>query len=441
MPKRAIRRVRQKAKGPIDPSLGERVRALRFARGLSQSEVAGSDFSKGFISLVETGRTRVSLRAAEIIARRLGVSAGDLIGPPATAVERRLELDTLRGEQHLSAGHPQLALEAADESLPRASGPLKVQLMRLKGRALIELGRSREAIDVLDAALRSARADDRHDVFIRLLFDLARAHGRADGATEAITLALEVERRLNDRELVDRTLELQVVNFLSNMLVVTGDFVSADLRAQRALGLAEDTGDPRALADLYSGLALARQEAGDFEAALLYSHKAIDAFEQLGNARQVAASWNNLAWVYVKRGQLTRADEAANRAARLAREAKHDRLQALVLATHAEIALARGEFAESIRLAERCAEDPRASEWGRANALWVKARAVAETKPPLSKVRAAFEDAIAAFEHLPRGWRAKVRESYAGALSERDQHREAASEYQSALDLLRPGLS
>jgi transcriptional regulator with XRE-family HTH domain len=75
----ARRKVRQRKKGPIDPRLGERVRALRVAQKMTQAQLAGDDFSKGFVSLVETGRTRMSLRAAAIVAERLGVSLSVLL--------------------------------------------------------------------------------------------------------------------------------------------------------------------------------------------------------------------------------------------------------------------------------------------------------------------------------------------------------------------------
>lgn len=78
--------VHQKSKGPIDPAVGQKVRELRIERGMTQAALAGPDFSKGFISLLEAGRTRVSLRAAVVLASRLGVEAADFLGaiePPA----------------------------------------------------------------------------------------------------------------------------------------------------------------------------------------------------------------------------------------------------------------------------------------------------------------------------------------------------------------------
>ena len=78
---RRKRTVRQRAKGPIDPRFGERLRELRIASRLTQADLAGADFSKGFVSLVETGRARASLRAAQIFADRMGVPLSELVDP------------------------------------------------------------------------------------------------------------------------------------------------------------------------------------------------------------------------------------------------------------------------------------------------------------------------------------------------------------------------
>src|SRR5256886_13957324 len=53
-------------------TLGERVRAARHALGMSQAQLAGDELTKGFISQVEAGLVRPSLRSLQIIASRLG---------------------------------------------------------------------------------------------------------------------------------------------------------------------------------------------------------------------------------------------------------------------------------------------------------------------------------------------------------------------------------
>lgn len=56
--------------------LGERIRKRRKELGLTQSQLAGKDLSKGFISLVETGRTRPSIETLMVLASRLRKPVG-----------------------------------------------------------------------------------------------------------------------------------------------------------------------------------------------------------------------------------------------------------------------------------------------------------------------------------------------------------------------------
>lgn len=115
----AERVVHQRKKGPVDPGTGRRVRAARQRLGMTQAALAGDDFSKGFISLVETGRTRMSVRAAQIIAHRLGVPASALLeeGWSPDRVEDALSasLELLAGlDEYLKRTRPQVERALAD---------------------------------------------------------------------------------------------------------------------------------------------------------------------------------------------------------------------------------------------------------------------------------------------------------------------------------------
>src|ERR671921_986861 len=55
--------------------LGERLRQLRVAAGLTQSELAGDRFSKEYVSQIERGKTRPTAETVEWLAGRLGVDA------------------------------------------------------------------------------------------------------------------------------------------------------------------------------------------------------------------------------------------------------------------------------------------------------------------------------------------------------------------------------
>ena len=61
--------------------LGARIRERRLAAGLSQADLAGTTLSRFAISKIEMGASLPSLATLRQIARGLGVTARDLIGP------------------------------------------------------------------------------------------------------------------------------------------------------------------------------------------------------------------------------------------------------------------------------------------------------------------------------------------------------------------------
>jgi transcriptional regulator with XRE-family HTH domain len=63
---------------PRVPRLGERVRQLRVAAGLTQTQLAGDRFSKEYISQIERGKTKPTVETIEWLALRLGVDASFL---------------------------------------------------------------------------------------------------------------------------------------------------------------------------------------------------------------------------------------------------------------------------------------------------------------------------------------------------------------------------
>ena len=54
------------------PHVGEKIRALRLKMGMTQQDLAGTDFTKSFISQIEKNHARPSLKSLQIIADRLG---------------------------------------------------------------------------------------------------------------------------------------------------------------------------------------------------------------------------------------------------------------------------------------------------------------------------------------------------------------------------------
>src|SRR5438552_4698532 len=84
--------------------LGERVRQLRVAAGITQTELAGDRFSKEYVSQIERGKTRPTQETIEWIAARLGVDASFLASGVSADERARVEASLIRAEA-LSEDH------------------------------------------------------------------------------------------------------------------------------------------------------------------------------------------------------------------------------------------------------------------------------------------------------------------------------------------------
>jgi tetratricopeptide (TPR) repeat protein len=436
---RRRRRIRQRAKGPVDPSLGARVRELRLSRGLTQADLAAGDFTKGFISLLETGRTRASLRAAGILATRLGVATGDLLAS-SDGKSPDLELQLLQGEQMLAAGQGKEALVLLEQLASKGSGALRARALRAHGRGLVDAGRAREGLQRLETASAEFAALGMHEQAIRVLYDRALAHTHLDEPGNALAVALECEASMQARGLPDRTLEFQLRSLLATIFARAGDLESADLQGQRALGLAEDVVDAEALGTLYSTLAGTRQRQGEMESALAYARKGLEVFEGLGRDRAVGQLWYNLATIYLEKREFNKAADAIDRADRVAAASRIPRLQARLLGVRGELAAARGNWRQARELADASATHPDASPLTRGRALVLEARAAAKLKAPARQVHGLIERALKSLAAEPGRIRAEAHDAYAKILAERRQWREAYAHIQSAYDLSRPTL-
>ena len=158
-----------------DRGLGERVRRLRTAHGLTQTELAEARVSKEYISQIETGKARPTSQTLEWLAERLGVDTYYLVDGVSDSEHREHEAIVCQAEEAVQyAG--QVAGDAADESLRlvRAAGPAcpaarqqvahgtRQEKRRLQTRAHVRFEAAdltAEDIDVLETAPQTDLAE------------------------------------------------------------------------------------------------------------------------------------------------------------------------------------------------------------------------------------------------------------------------------------------
>src|SRR6266536_4718535 len=135
---------------------GERLRQLRVAAGLTQSELAGERFSKEYVSQIERGKTRPTRETIEWLAARLGVDPGFLANGVATDERGRLEAALARAEALIEALSNDEAAAEYQALVPaaRATGvpELEVRALVGAGRTQMRLGALRPALELLNDA-------------------------------------------------------------------------------------------------------------------------------------------------------------------------------------------------------------------------------------------------------------------------------------------------
>src|SRR5690348_9898804 len=137
-----------------ETGLGGRLRELRSAAGLTQTELAGGRFSKEYVSQIERGKTQPTGATLRWLAERLGVDPAFLAGGISTADRDRLEATLVRAEAASEAHREDEAIAAFEQVRRDAPGVADLEFRALIGEAWsrIALGEVAAAIEQLNEA-------------------------------------------------------------------------------------------------------------------------------------------------------------------------------------------------------------------------------------------------------------------------------------------------
>src|ERR671936_3221918 len=112
----AIRQQQQRAHAAqAGLRLGERLRQLRVAAGMTQTDLAGDRFSKEYVSQIERGKTRPTRETIAWFAQRLGVDAAFLERGISADERGRVEALLARADALMQARHYDEAVEAYED--------------------------------------------------------------------------------------------------------------------------------------------------------------------------------------------------------------------------------------------------------------------------------------------------------------------------------------
>ncbi|MBI4277249.1 MAG: tetratricopeptide repeat protein [Armatimonadetes bacterium] len=291
-------------------SLGQRIREARKQLGMTQAQLAEPDLTKGFISLVETGRARPSLKSLEQIAQRLGKSVSSFLEDGEPAAGRDLAVVLKQGEAALrqrrwseAVRTFQAAAEVTGDAPPAARAALQVGW----GEALLHQGQMRHAQERLTEGLqqaREARAPEETARALRGLGLIELQHGRLPQAIEHLRPAA---RALEEGRLEARHLHASTLIALGRAYGRAGQQDEALGCVRQALDLLETTANLAALSRAYLDSGIALHANGQRERALVHLQRAVDVLELVESQHLLAGARQHMAVILLERGAI---DEA-----------------------------------------------------------------------------------------------------------------------------------
>jgi len=386
--------------GPAE-SIGQRLRRLRHERGLSQRELASPGVSYAYISRIEAGARRPSVKALRMLARKLGVSADYLeTGSEIRDVDER-ELRIAGAELELRLAEDPAKAEATlerlrDEAVAAGDTVASSRAQLALGLAAAAAGRNAEAIERLEGglALKPVSPSARPDVFAAL----GRAYAATGRTEQAVTIYERSLEELAEEAPDDLAAQVRFTSYLSYALTDLNDLERAQSVLDDALDRAEELTDAYSRVRLYWSLARLNDVQGRPAAALDYVRRAIALLAVTDDTLHLARAHLLCGDILMTQGRTEEAGRHFDLAERLFGTNPEPVDVANLYTDQARRAIVLGDGEEAVRRAGASLEaagDEYPREKG--NAIWALAEGLALTGDA-DGADAAFRRAIALLE-------------------------------------------
>lgn len=290
----------------VEPrALGGRLKAARVSRGLTQSALAGDGISSGYVSRIESGIRRPTLKVLTELARRLDKPVDQLLRGISSTEYDEIRLGLDYAELALENGEGEEAERHSRDALTRAE---LASLEQFQSRGHYLLGRAYEVLGRLDEAVRElehAVASDSTVLAVRAGIALTRCHRNQGDVSLAIEVGERIQATLPALGL-DRTDEaVQLAMTVASGYIDRGDLNQAARLCADVIRHTEEWASPAARSSAYWSASVAFSERGEIQDAVALATRAL-ALQGEGNDTR------NLARLRLSLGRLElRMDQAS----------------------------------------------------------------------------------------------------------------------------------
>jgi tetratricopeptide (TPR) repeat protein len=426
------------------PRLGERLRQLRVAAGLTQTDLAGDRFSKEYISQIERGKTRPTADTIAWLGLRLGVDAGFLQSGVSADERAKAEAILARADALLEERRLDDAIEEYTRALPAVlgTGAVELHVHALKGEAMARAhnGDVKNALALLGDARVLVEREEFSDIDrAEVLYRLGVCRYLLSSISTAVGLFNEALVLGERSGLPSDELRLNVFSWRSRCYRRQRDYEAAREDVELALELAEAMHDARALGSAYFQASVLAERDGHWVLARTYAEKAKAQYEELSDRRNVGRLLNNLGGLEFLLGKPDQAIDHLKHSFAVALELGHEDEAATAISSLAQIHLRTGDVQRAEEQALHALEligDRKNMVDEVGNARLVLGRALLG-QDRLDEAEVAFAEADDAFAKLSSGsHRAAAWIAQGDLATKRGDERRAAVLYRRAAETL-----
>ncbi len=239
---------------------------LRRKLGITQKELATPEFSISYISAIERGRIHPSLKALEILARRLGVSSAELLTQPH---------DDLLLSDGQRAGDETEASASLKELLGQRPAPYFAPLTLCWAAISISQRSNQQARELLETLAPDSISAEQRLLRLYLLGHIALTEGRAAEAQSLIEQVFEQPEFSNHAELVERCRFLLACAYEAQeqFLNASDTFLACVQAIEKGI-----TDEPLFVIMVYSALADHHRRLGRHAEAVIWYKRALEQY-------------------------------------------------------------------------------------------------------------------------------------------------------------------